>query len=108
MSGSCGRPGGRSSRSARRDGAASAVVADHGPAAGPRGVGGAGSAAGVVALMGRRHVLRVEGLEVESPWLRWSRAGGRWLSRWRAELAVAMVAFVVYRLVSCAADITLA
>jgi hypothetical protein len=39
----------------------------------------------VVAVM-RRHVLRVEGLEVESPYLRWSRAVSRWLSRWRAEI----------------------
>jgi hypothetical protein len=45
----------------------------------------------------------VEGLEVESPYLRWSRAVSRWLSRWRAELVVALVAFVVYRLVSSAA-----
>ncbi len=58
--------------------------------------------------MRRRHVLRVEGLEVESPYLRWSRAVSRWLSRWRAELAVALVAFVVYRLVSSAAGATVA
>ena len=46
--------------------------------------------------MGRRHVLRVEGLEVESPYLRWSRAVGRWLSRWRAELAALLAGWVLY------------
>jgi FtsK/SpoIIIE family len=44
----------------------------------------------------RRHVLRVEGLEVESPYLRWSRAVARWLSRWRAELAAVVVGWVLY------------
>jgi FtsK/SpoIIIE family len=48
--------------------------------------------------MTRRHVLRVEGLEVESPYLRWSRAAARWFSRWRAELAVLLVGWVLYLL----------
>jgi hypothetical protein len=47
---------------------------------------------------GRRHVLRVEGLAVESPWLRWSRAVSRWFSRWRAELVLALAVLVLYRL----------
>lgn len=46
--------------------------------------------------MTRRHVLRVEGLEVESPYLRWSRAVGRWASRWRAELVAVVVGWVLY------------
>ena len=50
--------------------------------------------------MTRRHVLRVEGLEVESPYLRWSRAAGRWVSRWRAELVTGFVALVAYRLLT--------
>jgi hypothetical protein len=48
--------------------------------------------------MARRHVLRVEGLAVESPWLRWSRAVSRWFSRWRAELVAALAVLVLYRL----------
>jgi hypothetical protein len=46
----------------------------------------------------RRHVLRVEGLEVESPWLTWSRAVSRWLSRWRGELVAGLASLVLYRL----------
>ena len=48
--------------------------------------------------MTRRHVLRVEGLEVESPYLRWSRAVVRWLSRWRSEFAALLLGWVLYRL----------
>jgi len=55
--------------------------------------------------MMRRHVLRVEGLEVESPYLRWSRAVSRWLSRWRAELATAAAAWGIYRLLCSAAGV---
>jgi hypothetical protein len=83
------------------------VVAGHGSPAGFGGVRGPGTAAGVVAVR-RRHVLRVEGLEVESPWLRWSRAAGRWVSRWRAELAVALVMWVLYRLASAVVGTTIA
>lgn len=52
--------------------------------------------------MGRRHVLRVEGLAVESPWLRWSRAVSRWFSRWRAELVALLTGWVLYVL-ACSA-----
>jgi hypothetical protein len=61
-----------------------------------------------VVAVRRRHVLRVEGLEVESPWLRWSRAAGRWVLRWRAELAVVVAAWVLYRLVSAVVGTTVA
>jgi hypothetical protein len=50
-------------------------------------------------------VLRVEGLQVESPYLRWSRAVVRWLSRWRAELVALLVAWVLYRLACSAAGV---
>ena len=43
-------------------------------------------------------MLRVEGLQVESPYLRWSRAVVRWFSRWRAELIALLVGWVLYRL----------
>jgi hypothetical protein len=58
--------------------------------------------------MMRRHVLRIEGLEVESPYLRWSRAVSRWLSRWRAELATAAAAWVAYRLLCSTAGVWVA
>jgi hypothetical protein len=54
----------------------------------------------------RRHVLRVEGLEVESPYLRWSRAVGRWVSRWRAELAALLIGWVLYNLACFVAGVT--
>jgi len=53
----------------------------------------------------RRHVLRVEGLEIESPYLRWSRAVGRWASRWRAELVALLAGSALYRLTSSAVGI---
>jgi hypothetical protein len=56
--------------------------------------------------MSRRHVLRVEGVEVESPWLRWSRAVSRWGSRWRVELAAGLAAWVLYRLACSAVGVT--
>jgi hypothetical protein len=55
--------------------------------------------------MSRRHVLRVEGLQVESPYLRWSRAVVRWLSRWRAELVALLVGWVLYRLACAVAGV---
>lgn len=53
----------------------------------------------------RRHILRVEGLAVESPYLRWSRACARWLSRWRSELVTLFIAWLLYAVLSAVAGV---
>jgi hypothetical protein len=53
----------------------------------------------------RQHILRVEGLAVESPYLRWSRACARWFSRWRSELVTLFIAWLLYAVLSAVAGV---